>query len=104
MEGTVMIHETCFTEIKEGFYLVTHPEIRGYPWYLMRKLGQGTYAEVVDDVEVGIYIAPWPFNKRIVVENDTDPELRRRWDESDVSELIPIAYGEIMAQLVEDAG
>lgn len=96
-----MAGETSFSEIKDGFYLVNNPEIRGYPWYLMRKPGQGTYAEVVNDIEVGIFIAPWPFNKRIVVENDTEPECRRRWDESNVSEVIQLAYSEIMAQLAE---
>jgi|WetSurMetagenome_2_1015567.scaffolds.fasta_scaffold221295_1 hypothetical protein len=103
-EGAEMAAELSFMEIKEGFYLVNSPEIRGYPWYLMRKPGEGTYAEIVNDVEVGIYIAPWPFNKRIVAENHTDPELRRLWDESGVSEVIRLAHGEIVAQLAEDAG
>lgn len=99
-----MTVETSFTAIKEGFYLVNSPEVREYPWYLLRKPGQGTYAEVVNDVEVGIFIAPWPFNKRIVVESHTDPELRKLWDDSSVPEVIALAYEAIMDHLGQEAG
>ncbi|MHC1745003.1 MAG: hypothetical protein AB9873_18525 [Syntrophobacteraceae bacterium] len=97
-----MTDKASYTEIKDGFYLVNSPEIREYPWYLMRKPGLGTFAEVVKDVEVGIFIAPWPFNKRIVVESHTDPELRKLWDESGVSEVVLFAHEAIMAQLAEE--
>jgi hypothetical protein len=98
-----MVNEPDFVEIKEGFYLVNSPEIRGYPWYLLRKPGEGTFAEVVKDVEVGIYIAPWPFNKRIVVESHSDAELRKRWDEAEITDLIRMAHCEIKVRLTEDA-
>ncbi len=94
--------EPSYTEIKEGFYLVTSPEIRENPWYIRRKPGQGTYAEIANDIEVGVYIAPWPFNKHIIVEDHTDPELRKIWDQSTVSEVITRAYGEIIRQLTAE--
>lgn len=95
--------EPDFTVIKDGFYLVTRPEVRDYPWYLMRRPGEGTYAEVVSDVEVGLFIAPWPFNRRIVVESHTDPDLRRSWDESDLSEVILRAHAAIQSRLAAEA-
>ncbi len=98
-----MTDKVSFMEIKEGFFLVSSPEVREYPWYLMRKPGEGTYAEVVKDVEVGIFIAPWPFNRRIVVESHTDPEQRRLWDESGIAEVILLAHDAIMAQLEGEA-
>jgi len=97
-----MPFELRFKEIKDGFYLVTTPEIRENPWYLRRKHGHGTYAEIANDIEVGVYIAPWPFNKHVTVEAHTDPELRRFWDEMTASEAIAKAYSEIKGQLGED--
>ncbi len=94
--------EPDFTVIKEGFYLVNRPEVRGYPWYLMRRPGEGTYAEVVNDVEVGLFIAPWPFNRRMLVESHTDPGLRKLWDESVVSDVILWAHAEILLQLATE--
>jgi hypothetical protein len=88
-----------FTRIKDGFYLVSHPEIRENPWYLTRKRGQGTYAEIANDIEIGVYIAPWPFNKHVVVEQHLDPERRELWDGPDVSDIIMLAYHEIIRQL-----
>jgi hypothetical protein len=93
-----------FTRIKDGFYLVNSPEIRENPWYLTRKPGRGTYAEIANDAETGVYIAPWPFNKRIVVEESDDPESRKMWDESSVSEVIRLAHDEIMEQLRDEDG
>ena len=94
--------EPIFTKIKDEFYLVTSPEIRENPWYLTRKPGQGTYAEIANDIEIGVYIAPWPFNKRIVVETHSDPELRRLWDESGIPEVVHLAYDEITRQLAAE--
>jgi hypothetical protein len=91
-----------FTRIKDGFYLVTSPEIRENPWYLTRKTGLGTYAEIASDIETGVYIAPWPFNKHIVVEEYDDPESRKIWDESSIPELIMLAYGIIIKQCGEE--
>jgi len=93
-----------FTRIKDGFYLVSSPEIRENPWYLTRKPVQGTYAEIASDAETGVYIAPWPFNKRIVVEEYDDPESRKMWDESSVAEVIKLAYEEIIEQLKNEDG
>lgn len=93
-----------FTRIKDGFYLVTCPEIRENPWYLTRKPGQGTYAEVANDPETGVYIAPWPFNKRIVVEESDDPESRKMWDESSVAEVIKLAYDQIAKRIGNEDG
>jgi hypothetical protein len=94
--------EPIFTKIKDGFYLVTRPEIRENPWYLTRKPGQGTYVEIANDIEVGVYIAPWPFNKRIVIEEYTNPELRKTWDKSGIPEVIQLAYDEIIRQLAAE--
>ncbi len=91
-----------FTRIKDGFYLVNSPEIRENPWYLTRKPGQGTYAEIASDAETGVNIAPWPFNKRIVVEQYEDPGNRKIWDESSIAEVIMLAYGIIMKQCGEE--
>jgi hypothetical protein len=91
--------EPSFTKIKDGFYLVNSPEIRENPWYLTRKHGHGTYAEIANDIETGVYIAPWPFNKQIVIEQYSDPEVRRMWDEAALSEIISLAYDEIVRQL-----
>ena len=91
-----------FTRIKDGFYLVNSPEIRENPWYLTRKPGQGTYAEIANDIETGVFIAPWPYNKRIVVEEHVDPETRKIWDESSIAEVIMLAYGIIMKQCGEE--
>ena len=85
-----------FTRIKDGFYLVNSPEIRENPWYLTRKPGRGTYAEIASDIETGVYIAPWPFNIRIVVEEYDDPEKRKIWDEASIPEVIKLAYGIIV--------
>lgn len=92
-----------FTRIKDGFYLVNSPEIRENPWYLTRKPGQGTYAEVASDIETGVYIAPWPFNLRIVIEEYDDPERRKTWDEASTSEAIELAY-EIILKRCEESG
>jgi hypothetical protein len=94
--------EPSFTKIKDGFFLVSSPEIQEYPWYLVRKHGQGTYAEIVKDIETGIYIAPWPFNKQIVVEEYSDPELRKMWDGSGILEIISLAHDEIIRQLARE--
>jgi hypothetical protein len=91
-----------FTRIKDGFYLVNSPEIRENPWYLTRKPGQGTYAEIANDIETGIFIAPWPYNKRIVVEEHDDPENRKIWDESSVAEVIQLTYAVIMKKFREE--
>jgi hypothetical protein len=94
--------ECSYAKIKDGFYLVTIPEVRENPWYLRRKRGQGTYVEIANDVDVGVYIAPWPFNKHITIEDHADPQLRMAWDEMGVSEVIERAYGEIMRRLAEE--
>jgi len=94
--------EPSFTKIKDGFFLVICPEIRENPWYLTRKPGQGTYAEIANDIEIGVYIAPWPFNKRIVVETHSDPVLRRLWDESGIGEVVLLACDEILRQLAAE--
>jgi hypothetical protein len=93
-----------FTKIKDGFYLVEWPEIRDSSWYLTRRHGQGTFAEIAKDAETGVFIAPWPFNQRIAVETHTDPELRRLWDGASLSEVVAMAYQEIIRQLAEEAG
>jgi hypothetical protein len=69
---------------------------------LTRKPGQGTYAEIANDIEIGVFIAPWPFNKRVVVEQHLNPELRRVWDGPDVDEIIMLAYHEITRQLAAE--
>lgn len=97
------VAEPDYVKIKEGFYLVNRPEVRGYPWYLLRKPGLGTFAEVVQDVDVGIFIAPWPFNKRIVVEDHADSELRARWDALEAPEIIRLAHDEIIARLAMES-
>lgn len=99
-----MASEPNLTKIKDGFYLIDSPQIRENPWYLIRKLGQGTYAEIANDIETGVYIAPWPYNKRAVVEEHHDPELRMMWDAFDVTEVIKRAYAEIIRQLAEEEG
>jgi hypothetical protein len=91
-----------FIKVKEGFYFVESPEIRESAWYLRRNYGQGTHAEVAKDVETGVFIAPWPFNKHIAVESHTDPEQRNIWDQSSVPEVIILAYDEIIRQLAEE--
>jgi hypothetical protein len=97
-----MLAPPGFTRIKDGFYLVTHPEIRENPWYLTRKHGQGTYAEIANDIEIGVYIAPWPFNRHVVVEQHLDPERRELWDGPEVGGIIMLAYDEIIGQLAGD--
>jgi hypothetical protein len=96
-----MAIEPDFTKIKDGFYLINSPQIRENPWYLTRKPGQGTYAEVANDIEIGVYVAPWPYNKRVAVEEHQNPELRMMWDAFDVAEVIRWAYDEIITQLAE---
>jgi hypothetical protein len=97
-----MSGEVDFKKIKEGFYFVTSPEVRGHPWYLRQVHGKGTYAEIANDPEVGVYIAPWPFNKHMVVEEHGEPDLRKIWDGSPVFKVIERAYREITKQLAED--
>lgn len=97
-----MVIEPDFTKIKDGFYLIDSPQIRENPWYLVRKFGQGTYAEIANDIETGVYIAPWPYNKRVVIEEHHDTELRMMWDAFDVAEIIRQAYHEIIRQLAEE--
>lgn len=97
-----MAIEPDYTKIKDGFYLINSPQIRENPWYLIRKLGQGTYAEIASDIETGVYIAPWPYNKQAVIEEHHGPELRMMWDAFDVAEVIERAYDEIIRQLAEE--
>ncbi len=94
-----MAVEPNFTAIKEGFYLVEAPEIRESSWYLRRKPGKGTYAEIAPNAETGVYIAPWPFNRHIVVEEHDDPKQRRLWDESPMPKVVEMAAEEIIRRL-----
>ncbi len=94
--------EPDFSRIKDGFYLVNSPEVRENPWYIRRRPGVGTYAEVADNIEVGVFIAPWPFNRRYVVEEFKEPENRKLWDEAGVPEVILMAYEEILRRLAAE--
>jgi hypothetical protein len=97
-----MAAEPSFTKIKDDFYLVTRPEIRENPWYLTRKPGRGTYVEIANDIEIGVYIAPWPFNKRLVIEEHSHPELRKMWDKAGIPEVVQLAYDEIIRQVAAE--
>ncbi|MGD9505933.1 MAG: hypothetical protein AB7W37_13535 [Syntrophobacteraceae bacterium] len=94
--------EPRYIVVKENFYFVEAPEVREHPWYLLRKPGQGIYAEVAKDAETGVFIAPWPFNKRITVEEGAGAEERAAWESAGAGEVIMRAYGAIIELLAKE--
>lgn len=73
-------------------YEVVGEPVRGRNWFLIRHIGKGTYAEV-SGANPGERV-------NLIIEEETDPEIRSRWDAAwPVTKLVALAYPIVLKQL-----
>jgi hypothetical protein len=76
------------TEVQPNLFKITNAPIRGFDWKLLRDSGVGTYAYIAREVsDVG--------DEEIVIEEYSDPEHRRKWDNMTDVEVAEAAYASL---------